>query len=167
MDRLSSKGLAQQTTLRTNAQLLGRPKYLKRQARRAIQSPTGRPGRGGTAPASDSGPPLRPEHSLRSLARLRTASSTGRPSQNTTSDFDLRLRPGMRRTLAYISSSTSTIRANWDQPTRDARSVRTRKRTEKVRQGTQVNCNTEDRTLYICRTVPTGHVRRVPATFLA
>ena len=28
MDRLPNKGLAQQTTLRTNAQLLGRPKYL-------------------------------------------------------------------------------------------------------------------------------------------
>ena len=68
----------------------------------------------------------------------------------------------MCRTPAYSSSPTSAIIADWDQPTGDARSVRTRKQTEKVRQGTQVNRNTEDRTLYTYRTVPTGNVRRVP-----
>ena len=37
--------------------------------------------------------------------------------------------------------------------------MRTKKQTEQVRQGTQVNRNTEDRTLYTCRTVPTGYIR--------
>ena len=60
---------------------MGRPKYLRRQARKTIRSPTGKPGRGGTAPAFDSGSPLRPERSLRSPVRLRMASSTGRSSQ--------------------------------------------------------------------------------------
>ena len=110
----------------------------KRWARRAIQSPTGRPGRGGTASASDSGPPLRLESSLQSPARLRTASPTGRPGQSTTSDSEPRLRPGMRQNHAHCSSPTSAIRADWDQPIGDTRSVRTRKWTEKVRQGAQV-----------------------------
>ena len=57
---------------------------------------------------------------------------------NTASHSDSHLRPGMRRTPAHSSSPTGTIRADWDQPTRDARSVRTRKWTEKVRQGAQV-----------------------------
>ena len=88
-------------------------------------------------------------------------SPTERPNWNTTSDSDPLLRPKMRRTPAYNSSSTSAIRDNWDQPTGDSRSVRTRKWTEKARQGTQVNRNTEDHTLYTCRTVPPDHVRRV------
>jgi len=114
---------------------------------------------------SDSGPPLRPERSLRSPARLRTASPIGRPGQSTTSDSDPMSPTGVRQKPAHCSSPTSAIRADWDQLTRDARSVRTGKQTEKVRQGTQVNSNTEDRTLYTCRTVQTWHVRRYPATF--
>ena len=82
---------------------------------------------------------------------------------NTTSDFDPRLRPRTHQTPAYSSSSTGAVGANWEQPTGNARSVRTRKRIEKVRQGTQVNRNTEDHTLYTCRTVPTGHGRRAPS----
>ena len=101
-----------------------------------IQSPTGRLGQEGTAPASDSGLPLRPE----GLAKQRYHS-------------DPRLRPRMHRTPTYSSSSTSVVGADWDQPTGDARSVRTRKRTEQVRKGTQVDHNTEDRTLHTCRTV--------------
>ena len=58
------------------------------------------------------------------------------------------------KTPAYSSSPTGAIRADWDRPTENACSVRTRKRTEKVRQGTQVYHNTKDRTLYTCRTVP-------------
>ena len=100
----------------------------EQQVRRTIQSPSGRPGQGETASASDSGPPLR---------------------------------PGMRRTPAYSSSPTGAIRADWDQPTGDARSVRTRKQTEKVRQATQVNHNTKERTLYTCWIVLSGHVRRM------
>ena len=37
---------------------------------------------------------------------------------------------------------------------------------EKIRQRTQVNRNTEDRTLYSYKTVPIGHVRRVPYKLL-
>ena len=57
---------------------------------------------------------------------------------NTTSDSDPCLRPGVRRTPSRYSSPTGAIRADSDQPTGDARSVRTRKRAEKVRQGAQV-----------------------------
>ena len=60
----------------------------------------------------------------------------------------------MHRTLAYSSSPTGAVRADWDQPTGDARSVWTWKRTEQVRQGTQVNRNTKDHTLCTCRIVP-------------
>ena len=106
--------------------------------------------------ASDSGPPLRPEgltkeeqRSLLALARL----SDQKAWPNTTSDSDPRLRPGMHRTSAYSSSLTGAVRADWDQPTGDACSVRTRKRTEQVRQDTQVDRNTKDRTLHTCMTV--------------
>ena len=71
-----------------NAQLMGRPKTPKRQARRTIQSSTERPSRGGTTPASDFGPPLQPKglakeehHSLLALASLQTTSLTGKPVQ--------------------------------------------------------------------------------------
>ena len=52
-----------------------------------------------------------------------------------------------------VTRAIEAIRADWDQPTEDARSVRTRKRTEQIRHGTQVNRNTEDCTLHTCRTV--------------
>ena len=52
---------------------------------------------------------------------------------NTTSNSNPLLRPGMHRTPAYSSSPTGSIRADWDQSTKDARSVRTRKWMEKVR----------------------------------
>ena len=44
----------------------------------------------------------------------------------------------MRQTPAHCSSSTGTIRADWNQPTGDARSVKIRERTEKARQDAQV-----------------------------
>ena len=69
-------------------------------------------------PTSDSSPPLRLEgltkeeqRSLSSLSHLRTASPTGRPGQNITSDSDPLLRPGMRRTPAYSSSPTGAIKS--------------------------------------------------------
>ena len=105
----------------------------KRQGGRAIQSLTRRPGQGGTVPAFDPGLSLRPECLLRSPAHLRTASPTGRPGPNTASGFDPCLRPEMRQTPAHCSSLTGVIKADWDQPTRDACSVRTRKWMEKVR----------------------------------
>ena len=133
VDRLPNKDSAQADS----AQLMGQPKSLNNR-------PEGRSNHQlkGLAeeerhPPSDSGPPLRPEHSLRSPTRLWTASSTGRPVQNTTSDSDPRLRPGIRQSPAHCSSLTGTTRADWDQPTGDARSIKTRKRPEKVRQGLQ------------------------------
>ena len=66
----------------------------------------------------------------------------------------------MHQTSAYSSSPTSAVGADWDQPTGDARSVRTRKRTEQVKHDTQVNRNTRDRTLCTCRTVPKQCCRR-------
>jgi len=67
---------------------MGLPKTPKRQARRTIQSSTGRPSRGGTMPASDSYLPLRPEglakkeqRSLPTPAHLQTASPIGRLGQ--------------------------------------------------------------------------------------
>ena len=69
----------------------------------------------------------------------------------------------MHRTSAYSSSPTGALGADWDQPTRDARSVRTQGTGRASKAGlSKVNSNTEDRTLHTYRTVPTGHVRRVP-----
>ena len=126
-----------------DAQTLGTAQKPKQKTRRTIQSPTRRPGRGGTTPASDSGPPLRPkglakeeQRSLLTPAHLRTASPTGGPGQTPLSDSDPRLQPGTRRTPAYSSSSTGAIRASWDQPIGDARSVRTREQMKKVKQDT-------------------------------
>ena len=92
-------------------------------------------------PASDSGPPLRPEEKQRSLltlARLQTASPTGRPGQSTISDSDPVSSTGVREYLAHCSSPTGAIRAGWDKLTGDARSERTRERMEKARHGAQV-----------------------------
>ena len=134
VDRLPNKGSAQAD----NAQLMGRPQYLdKRPEGRSNHQPKGLAEEERRL-FSDSSPPLRPEGSLRSLARLRTASPIGRPGQNTTSNSDPRLRPGVRQTPTHSSSPTSAIRADWDQPTGDAHSERTRERTEKAKQGTQV-----------------------------
>ena len=115
--------------------------------------------------ASDSGPPLRPK----GLAKEKQRSlpppdglSDRKAWPNTTSDSDQRLRPGMHRTPAYNSSPTSAVRADWDQSTGDARSMRTRRQAEQVKQDAQVDRKTKDRTLYTYRTVPIGHVRRVP-----
>ena len=82
------------------------------------------------------------------------------------SDYDSHLRPGIHRTSAYSSSLTSAVRANWDQPIGDARSVRTKKRAKQVRQGAQVNRNTDDRTLHTYRIVPPGYARRVLCNLL-
>ena len=88
--------------------------------------------------ASDSGPPLRPEgltkeehRSLSTPARL----SDRKAWPNTTSDSDPRLRLGMRRIPAYSSSPTGAVGADWDQPTGDARSVRTQEMGEASKAG--------------------------------
>jgi len=73
-------------------------------------------------PASDSGPPLRPEGLAKALL----------PTTTRVSD------QGYAEPLLTSSFSTGAVRAEWGQPTEDAHSVRTRKRTEKVRQGVQV-----------------------------
>ena len=127
-----------------------------------IRSPTKRPGQGGTTLVSDSGPPLRPEG---------LTSDSGPPLQpeglaNNASNSDPRLRLGIHRTSAYSFSPTGVVGADWDQPTGDARSVRTQEMGRKVRQGAQVNRNTKDCTLNIRSTVLTGHVRRVPCHLL-
>ena len=107
-------------------------------------------------PFSDSGPSLRPERSLRSLARLRMASTNGRAAQSTTSDSDPTSPTGVRQNPAHCSSPTGATRADWDQPTGDARSVGTRRRAEKskARLTSQNHC-TRDHTLY--RIVLCGH----------
>ena len=110
----------------------------ERQARRMIHSPTGRPGRGGTAPVFR----LRPTSPIGALPSVSSPPPDGLSDQKAWPDtaFDSHpcLRPGMRQTPAHYSSSTDAIGADWNQPTGDVRLVRTRKRTEKVRQGAQV-----------------------------
>ena len=54
----SQQKLSPADDVANDAQLLGRPEIPKRQARREIQSLTGRPGQGGTTLASDSASPL-------------------------------------------------------------------------------------------------------------
>ena len=105
----------------------------KRQATRAIQSPTERSGRGGTAPVFR----LRPTSPTGALAPVSSPPPDGLSDRkawpNNTSDSDPLLRPGMRRTPTYNSSPTGAIRADWDQPTGDACSERTREQIEKAR----------------------------------
>ena len=134
MDRLPNKGSAQADKRATH----GLVQVSERQARRAIQSPTGRPGRGGTTPAFRLQPTSPTGALTRSLACLRTASPTGRPGQSTTSDSDPMSLTGGHKNPAHRSSLTGATRADWDQPTGDARSERTRERTKKARQGAQV-----------------------------
>ena len=63
-----------------STQLMGRPKDLKQQAERAVQSPTGRSGRRGTVPAHRLLRPTSPTGALASdSSRLRTASPIRRP----------------------------------------------------------------------------------------
>ena len=120
-----------------NAQLLGQPKYLTTcQKGDPISDRKAWPR--GTASASDSGPPLRPEglaekehRSLPTPAcpsdrkawprrnnarfRLRPVSPTERPGQRgtlLTSDSDPPLRSRMHRTSAYSSSPTGTVGAD-------------------------------------------------------
>ena len=81
IDRLPSERLGPADNFANKRATLGSAQVPKQQARRAIRSPTERPGRGGTASASDSGPPLRLERSLLTPARLRTTSPTGWPGQ--------------------------------------------------------------------------------------
>ena len=115
------------------------PKSLKQQVERAVQSPTGRSGQRRTAPARRLLRPTSPTGALASdSSRLRTASPIGRPSPSTTSDSDPASPTGVRRNPAHCSSPTGATRADWDQPTGDARPERTRERTEKTRQGAQV-----------------------------
>ena len=133
-DRLSNKGSAQAD----NTQLMGQPKYLNnRPEGRSNHRPEGLPEEE-RRPFSDSGPPFRPEDSLRSPAHLRTASPTGRLGQSTTSDSNPTSPIEVHKNPAHCSSSTGAIRADWDQPTGDARSERAREQTEKAKQGAQV-----------------------------
>ena len=123
-----------------------------------IQSSTGRPGRGETALASNSGPPLRPERSLRSPARLRTASPTGRPGQNTTSD--LHLQPGICQTPAYelLSNWHSQCRLG---PTDRGRPLGRDQETDGESKARRTSQTT------ILGTVHCAPVRQYPATLLA
>ena len=145
MDRLPNKGSAQED----NAQPMGRPKYLNnRPEGRSNHRPEGL-AEEERCLFSDSGPPLRPEGSLRSPARLRMASPTERPDQNTTSDSDPTSSTGDRRNPAHRSSPTGALRADWNHPTGDARSVGTKRRAEKgkARLTSQNHC-TRDHTLH-------------------
>ena len=75
-DRLPRQGSAQTDS----TQLMGRPKGLEQQAERAVQSPTGRSGRRGTAPARRLLRPTSPTEALASdSCRLWTASLIVRP----------------------------------------------------------------------------------------
>ena len=66
----------------------------------------------GTTLTSDSNPLFRLEGLAKEGATL-------------TSDSDPLLRPGIHRTSAYGSSPTDAVGADWERPTRDARSMRT------------------------------------------
>ena len=117
---------------------MGRPKYLNnRPEGRSNHRPEGL-AKEERRPFSDFGLPRQLERSLRSPACLRTAFPTGRPGRDTTFDSDPASSIGVRKNPAHCSSPTGAIRADWDQPTGDARSERTRERTEKARQGTQI-----------------------------
>ena len=134
-DRLPCQGSAQAGS----TQLMGRPKDLKQQAKRAVQSPTGRSGQRETSPARRLLRPTSPTGALTSdSCRLRTAPPIGRPGPSTTSDSDPASPTGVRRSPAHRSSPTGATRADWDQPTGNARLERTRERTEKASQGAQV-----------------------------
>ena len=103
----------------------------KQQARRAVQSLTERSGRGGIVPACR----LRPTSLTRALTLVSSPPSDGLSDRkawpNTTSGSDPHLRLWMRQTPAHCSSPTGAIRADWDEPTGDAHSVRTRNRWRK------------------------------------
>ena len=110
----------------------------EQQVRRAMQSPTERSGRGGATPVFQ----LQPTSPTRGLTPVSSPPPDGlfdrRAWPNTASDSDPHLRPGILQTPAHCSSLTGTIRTAWNHPTGDARSVRTRERTGKARQGAQV-----------------------------
>ena len=96
--------------------------------------------------------------------RLQPASPIGRPSQGGTTlafDFGLPLQPKVHRTSTYSSSSTIVVGADWVTTERGRLLGKNPKnQAEQVRQDSQVNHNTKDRTLHTCRTVLSGHVRR-------
>ena len=118
-DRLPRQGSAQVGS----TQLMGRPKDLKQQAERAVQSPTGRSGRRGTVPARRLLRPTSPTGALASdSSRLRTASPIGRLAQSATSDFDPASPTEVRRNPAHHSSPTDATRTDWGHLTRNARS---------------------------------------------
>ena len=100
---------------------MGRPKNLKQQAGRAVQSPTRRSGRRGTTPAHRL---LRPTSLTGALAldssRLWTTTLIGRPGPSAASDSDPASPTEVRRNPAHRSSPTSTTRADWGHPTGDA-----------------------------------------------
>ena len=108
-DRLPRKGSAQADS----AQLMGRPKSLNNRPKgRSSHRPEGL-AEEEQRPLVDSGPPLRPERSLRSPVPP-DGLSDRKAWQSTTSDSNLRLRPRMRQTPTHCSSPTGTIRADWD-----------------------------------------------------
>ena len=88
-------------------------------------------------PFSDSDPPLRPEHSLRTLAASGWPLRSEGLAQSATSDSDPASPTGDRRNPAHHSSPTGATRTDWGHPTRNARSEGTRRRTEKASQGAQ------------------------------
>ena len=135
--------------MQTNVQLMGRPKYLNdRPEGRSNHRPEGLATEE-RCPFSNSGPPLRPERSLRSLADLRTASPTGRPGQSTTSDSDPRLRPRMRQTPTHCSSPNWRIQSRLGLTDRGRPLGKDQGTDGKRKAGrTSQNHNTRDRTLY-------------------
>ena len=131
--------------LQTNVQLMGRPKYLNdRPEGRSNHRPEGL-AKEERLPFSNSGPPLRPERSLRSPAHLRTASPTGKPGQSTTSDSDPTSPTGVCKDPAHYSSSTGT-----NQPGTPARKGPGNERRKQGR-AHKSNHDTRDRTLYAYR----------------
>ena len=114
-DRLPCQG----STQADGTQLMGRPKDLKQQAERAVQSPTGRSGRRGTTPARRLLRPTSPTGALAlDSSRLRTVSPIGRPGPSTTSDSNPASSTGVRRNPAHRSSPTGATRADWGYPIR-------------------------------------------------
>ena len=78
------------------------------------------------------------------------------------SNSDSPFRPKGHRTSAYSSSLTIAVGADWETTERGRPLGKDPKnQAEQVRQGSQVYCNTEGRTLHTCKTVLSGHVKRV------
>ena len=110
-------------------------------------SPTRRPHEEGTSLASDTSPP--PD-----------GLSNRKAWPNTASDSDPLLRQRIHRTSAYRFSPTDIVGTDWDQPTGDAHSVRTRKTGGASKAG-------RSKSTTIPRTIPCAPVGQYPTTSLA